>query len=152
MNNNETQKGNPGQALVYAKLPTQGYHLIEFNEPPQKGTCVAKAKIPRDTHLTSKQAPTRSRSRNCNPEPHRASLQTSSAQQESYLQLHGYLSDLPKVAVKYDTERVGQELQELPELHRKVLSNYAAKALGCVFFLGSRINLSCVPNVNFVYN
>lgn len=96
--------------------------------------------------------PTRGRSRNCNPEPHRASLRTSSAQQESYLQLHGYLSDLPKVAVKYDTKRVGQELQELPELHRKVLSNYAAKAFGCVFFLSSRINLSCVPNVNFVYN
>lgn len=71
------------------------------------------------------------------------------SQQESYLQLHGYESDLLKVAVKYD---IGKSWQELPELHRKVLSIYEVNAFGCVFFLGSRINHSCIPNSTFAYN
>ncbi|KAJ5876733.1 hypothetical protein N7455_000198 [Penicillium solitum] len=148
MNSHETEKGNPGQALAYAKLP---HHLIEFKESPQKGVGVfAKANIPRGTRIISEQAQLKVdletvTLKNIVP----AFERLSPAQQESYLQLHEYESDLLKVAVRYN---VGKSWQELPELHRKVLSIYAANAFGCVFFLGSRINHSCIPNVNFVYN
>jgi hypothetical protein len=45
-----------------------------------------------------------------------------------------------------------QNWQEIPELHRTVLAIYAANAFGRVFLLGSRINHSCLPNINFAYN
>ncbi|CAI7651134.1 unnamed protein product [Penicillium discolor] len=124
-------------------------HLIEFKESLQKGGGVfAKANIPRGTRIISEQALLEFdletvTLKNIVPAFERLSPA------ESYLQLHEYKSDLLKVAVRYE---IGKSWQELPELHRKVLSIYAANAFGCVFFLGSRINHSCIPNVNFVYN
>lgn len=52
---------------------------------------------------------------------------------------------------------MGQAWLDLSVLHRKVLAIYAANAFGGgggagVFLLGSCINNSCLPNINFTYN
>jgi hypothetical protein len=70
-------------------------------------------------------------------------------EQTSYLELHGYACDLYKDAVEQAT---GQGWYEFPELHRKVLAIYAANSFNGVFLLGSRINHSCIPNIDFAYN
>lgn len=48
---------------------------------------------------------------------------------------------------------VKQAWEDIPELHRAVLSIFKANAFGGMIFLtGSRINHSCIPNLNFAYN
>ncbi|KAF2868037.1 TPR domain protein [Massariosphaeria phaeospora] len=79
----------------------------------------------------------------------RAFERLSSPQQRCYLELHEFASDTFKRAVENE---MGQKWQEIPELHRKVLAISAANAFGNVFFLGSRINHSCIPNIHFAYN
>jgi hypothetical protein len=71
------------------------------------------------------------------------------SQQECYLELHEYAGDLFKSIVELET---GKSWQDLPELHRKVLAIYAANTFGSVFYFGSRLNHSCIPNVNFAYH
>lgn len=75
--------------------------------------------------------------------------QLSAPQQELYLQLHAYACDAFKRAAEREMEHTWQEI---PKLHRTVLSVYAANAFGSVFWLGSRINHSCLPNLNFSFN
>jgi hypothetical protein len=70
-------------------------------------------------------------------------------QQTLYLELHQHACGAFKRAAKREMER---NWQQIPELHRTVLSIYAANAFRGVFLLGSRINHSCIPNVNFAYN
>ncbi|KAF7592476.1 hypothetical protein BBP40_000211 [Aspergillus hancockii] len=70
-------------------------------------------------------------------------------QQTLYLELHGHACDAFKRAAEREMER---KWQQIPELHRTVLSIYAANAFRGVFLLGSRFNHSCIPNVNFAYN
>ncbi|KAJ5538643.1 TPR domain protein [Penicillium frequentans] len=46
-----------------------------------------------------------------------------------------------------------QAWEDIPEFHRTVLSIFKANAFGGMIFLtGSRINHSCIPNLNFAYN
>ncbi|KAJ5448332.1 hypothetical protein N7445_003153 [Penicillium cf. griseofulvum] len=70
-------------------------------------------------------------------------------QQKSYLELHGYAGELFKSIVERE---IGKSWRDIPELHCKLLVIYVANAFCSVFFLGSRINHSCIPNVNFAYN
>lgn len=73
-----------------------------------------------------------------------------SLQQESYLGLYAYACDDFKRA----TEReVGKPWENIPKLHREVLSISAANAFNsAVFLLSSRINHSCISNIHFAYN
>lgn len=75
--------------------------------------------------------------------------QFSAPQQELYSQLHAYACDAFKRAAEREMEHAWQEI---PELHRTVVSVYAANAFGSVFWLGSRINHSCLPSLNFSFN
>lgn len=70
-------------------------------------------------------------------------------QQTLYLELHGHACDAFKRAAEREMER---KWHEIPELHRTVLSIYAANAFDGVFLLGSRFNHSCIPNVHFSFN
>jgi hypothetical protein len=73
----------------------------------------------------------------------------SPAQQTSYLELHEYAGDAFKDAVEQELQ---QSWDEIPELHRRVLGIHKANNFEDVFWLGSRINHSCIPNVDFQYN
>ncbi|KAJ5475202.1 TPR domain protein [Penicillium diatomitis] len=66
-----------------------------------------------------------------------------------YLQLHAYACGAFKRAAGHE---MGQAWKEISGLHRKVLSIFAANSFKDVFWLGSRINHSCLPNVAFSYN
>ncbi|KAJ5374219.1 hypothetical protein N7517_006225 [Penicillium concentricum] len=72
------------------------------------------------------------------------------SRQESLLEPYGYAGELSKHFVEFE---IGKSWEELPELHRKVFAIYAANTFGgFVFFLGYRLNHSCIPNLNFAYN
>jgi hypothetical protein len=73
----------------------------------------------------------------------------SSAQQTSYLELHAYACDAFKIVIEQELQ---QSWNEIPELHRRVLGFHKANNFEDVFWLGSRINHSCIPNVHFAYN
>ena len=71
------------------------------------------------------------------------------AQKTTYLELHGFACDAFKRATEHD---IGMAWQDLPELCCRILSIWQANTFGDVFPLASRINHSCVPNINFAYN
>lgn len=123
-----------------------------MRESASKGLGIfAKFNIPRGTRVISEPAlleVEREGSSNAKDIVQRFE-QLASSQQELFLQLHGYACDSFKCAAEREME---QAWQDISELHRKVLSIYAANAFGNVYFLGSRINHSCLPNVNFAYN
>ncbi|KAJ5503599.1 hypothetical protein N7463_006473 [Penicillium fimorum] len=125
--------------------------LIEFKESAQKGLGVfAKTNIPRGTRVISENALLEIDIKTVTLNSIVPAFEhLPPSQQKSYLELYGYAGELFKHFVEYET---GKSWQELPEVHRKVLAIYAANAFGYVFFLGSRINHSCIPNVNFAYN
>lgn len=65
-------------------------------------------------------------------------------QQEQYLTLHYYASDGFKRSVE---EEIGQSWDSIPELDRTVLGIWGTNAYVNVFLLSSRINHSCLPNI-----
>lgn len=71
------------------------------------------------------------------------------SEQSLYLELRGHASASFKCAAERE---MGQSWDEIQDVHRRVLAIYAANAFGGVFLLGSRINHSCLPNINFAYN
>jgi hypothetical protein len=132
-------------------LPDQS-NLIEVRESPSKGLGIfAKFNIPRGTRVISEPALLEVRREgNSNAKDIVQTFEElTSSQQELFLQLHGYACDSFKCAAEREME---QAWQDISELHRKVLSIYAANAFGNIYLLGSRINHSCLPNVNFAYN
>jgi hypothetical protein len=67
------------------------------------------------------------------------------SQQSSYLQLHAFASDALKRMIE---EQIGRDWSTLTYMQRKVLAIYQTNNFdGSVVLLGSRINHSCVPNV-----
>ena len=131
---------------------TDQSNLIEVRESANKGFGIfAISKIPRGTRVISEPAlleVTHGEATNAK-DIVRAFEQLTPSQQERFLELHGYACDSFKQAAGCEME---QTWQEISELHRKVLSIYAANAFGSVFLLGSRINHSCLPNIHFAYN
>ncbi|KAJ5998544.1 hypothetical protein N7451_006354 [Penicillium sp. IBT 35674x] len=71
-------------------------------------------------------------------------------QRDSFVKLSGFASLAFKMSVADEFEK---SWEGIPELHRTVLSTFKANAFGGMIFLtGSRINHSCIPNLNFAYN
>ncbi|XMA13710.1 hypothetical protein WAI453_006501 [Rhynchosporium graminicola] len=73
----------------------------------------------------------------------------SSSRQSAYLSLHEFACDS---FIRAAERELGQYWENTPKIHRRVLGIWAANSFGDVFLLGSRINHSCIPNVNFAYN
>lgn len=123
-----------------------------MRESAGKGLGVfAKSNIPRGTRIIS-EAPLLEVSRGENSDAKDivvAFEQLPSSQQGLFLELRGYACDSFKRAVEHE---MGQLWRDIPELRRTVLAIYAANASGNVYWLGSRINHLCLPNVNFAYN
>jgi hypothetical protein len=71
------------------------------------------------------------------------------SQQSVYLSLHEFACDS---FIRAAERELGQHWENILHIHRKVLGIWAANSFGDVFLLGSRINHSCIPNVNFAYN
>jgi hypothetical protein len=126
-------------------------HLIERRESQGRGLGIfATGYIPRGTRIVAEPALLKvSRDTTDAKDIVRAFESLSSSQKKSYLELHDYACDLFKRAAEREMDR---DWEKIPELHRKVLGVWAANAFGSVFLLGSRINHSCTPNVNFAYN
>ena len=123
-----------------------------MRESTSKGLGVfAKSNIPRGTRVISEPALLEvRREANSNAKDIvQVFEQLTSSQQELFLELHGYACHSFQRAAEREMQ---QDWQDISGLHRKVLSIYAANAFGNVFLLGSRINHSCLPNVNFAYN
>lgn len=123
-----------------------GRHLIEVRETPGKGLGIfARTHIPRGTRIIAEKPLLRAtivstHGVNVQDSFERLSL----AEQHAYLQLYGYASP---------TLQKDNDWASLPELNRKVLAIYAANRWGRdVFWLASRFNHSCIPNVHNAYN
>ncbi|KFY65616.1 hypothetical protein V496_02447 [Pseudogymnoascus sp. VKM F-4515 (FW-2607)] len=127
-------------------------HLIEQKESQGRGLGIfATGYIPCGTRIVAESALLKI-SRDTTTDAKvivRAFEGLSSSQKKAYLELHDYACDLFKRAAEREMD---QDWEKIPELHRKVLGVWAANAFGSVFLLGSRINHSCTPNVNFAYN
>jgi hypothetical protein len=123
-----------------------GRWLIEVKETPEKGLGIfAKMQIPRGTRIIAETPLLRATafSTHC-VNVQDAFERLSSAKQHAYLQLHGYASP---------TLKKDNNWPSLPELNRKVLAIFAANRWGSdVFWLASRFNHSCIPNVHNAYN
>ncbi|KAF7131479.1 hypothetical protein CNMCM5793_004704 [Aspergillus hiratsukae] len=130
-------------------------HLIEVRESPSKGLGVfAKANIPCGTRVIAEPALLEVSGRDANMNSNANDILQAyesllPSQQKLYLSLHGFACTLYKEKVERDMR---QDWLQLTELHRTVLSIYVANTFGAVFLLGSRINHSCVPNLDFSYN
>ena len=69
--------------------------------------------------------------------------------QKAYLHLNEYTSD--EMIAQVESE-LKQEWKTIPEVYQKVLSIYATNSSDGVFWFGSSINHSCVPNLDFALN
>lgn len=126
-------------------------HLVEVRESQGKGLGIfAIANIPRGTRVIAEAALLKLDRKSGDA---RNILQAfnslPTAEQNLYLELHGFACAAFRRAAE---QEMGQSWQSMPELQRRVLAIFAANAFGDVFFLGSRINHSCIPNINFAYN
>ncbi|CZT53325.1 uncharacterized protein RSE6_14818 [Rhynchosporium secalis] len=72
----------------------------------------------------------------------------SSSRQSAYLSLHEFACDS---FIRAAERELRQYWENIPKIHRRVLGIWAANSFGDVFLLGSRINHSHIPNVNFAY-
>jgi hypothetical protein len=129
---------------------TDSRHLIEVLDAPGKGKGVfAKATIPRGTRVIAETAllPTNG----FNAEGIRDSYNAlTQADQQAYLSLFSYVGlDLKRQAEK----GLHMPWNDIDATVREVLAIAVTNMFNRgVFLLGSRINHSCIPNVNFAFN
>jgi hypothetical protein len=121
-------------------------HLIEVREAPGKGLGIfAKENISRGTRIVAERPLLKV---NILPS-HCVDVQTPFNNlplpaQKAYLGLHGYASN---------TLKKDNDWNSLSALTRKILAIYAANHWGRdVFWLASRFNHSCIPNLHNAYN
>jgi hypothetical protein len=76
--------------------------------------------------------------------------QTSPHSNNSYLQLHEFANPIFREAAEHE---LGRPWSKVPDLDRKVLGIWCGNSWGSgVFFQGSLINHSCLPNTSFAIN
>lgn len=129
-----------------AHTPLDARHLIEVRETPGKGLGIfAKEKIPRGTRVVAEFPLLKATALSS----HIVNVQGAfnnlpPAKQRAYLDLHGHASE---------TFKKDNDWKSLPALNRRVLAIYAANRWGQdVFWLASRFNHSCIPNIHNAYN
>jgi SET domain-containing protein len=121
-------------------------HLIEIREIPEKGRGIfAKEKISRGTRIVAESPLLKATA----VSSHGVNVLTafnnlSPPKQRAYLDLHGHASETLKKDNDWDS---------LPDLDRRVIAIYATNHWGRdVFWLASRFNHSCIPNIHNAYN
>ncbi|KAJ4358771.1 uncharacterized protein N0V89_003355 [Didymosphaeria variabile] len=126
-------------------------HLIEVKVAPGKGLGLfAQADIPRGTRIIAEAALLGKNVDYTAKDVVKEFRSLSPTLQSQYLGLHGCMPEDVKGQIELE---LGQKLENLSALHRKVFAIYAANAIGRIIYLhGSLFNHSCIPNVHFAYN
>lgn len=75
--------------------------------------------------------------------------QLSPSKQKSILELHGSASAR---FIREVERQMQQNWEDISDLHRRVLAIWATNTFGSLFWLGSRINHSCLPNIHFAWS
>jgi SET domain-containing protein len=132
--------------LSSAHSSHDGRHLVEVKQTPEKGLGIfARVRISRGTRIVAEAPLLKATAFS----PYGVNVQEpfdrlSSAKQRAYLELHEHASE---------TLKRDNDWESLPELNRKVLAIYAANSFGKdVFWLASRFNHACIPNIHNAYN
>ncbi|KAF2686179.1 TPR domain protein [Lentithecium fluviatile CBS 122367] len=121
-------------------------HLIEVRETLGKGLGIfSREKIPRGTRIVAESPLLKATA----VSSHVVNVQAAfnnlpPPKQRAYLSLHGHASE---------TLKKENDWESLPDLNRRVLAIYFANHWGRdVFWIASRFNHSCIPNIHNAYN
>jgi SET domain-containing protein len=132
--------------LSSARSSHDSRHLVEVKETPEKGLGIfARVRIARGTRIVAEAPLLKATAFS----PYGMNVQEpfdrlSSAKQRAYLELHEHASE------RFKREN---DWKSLPELRHKLLAIYAANSFGNdVFWLASRFNHACIPNIHNAYN
>jgi SET domain-containing protein len=149
------EQGNQGEASMHSfcsELNTaDSRHLMELKPFPGKGLGLfANEKILRGTRILAEQVLLATNEDSGCKGILSEFKSLSPSQQDAYFDLHGYTEDLHR---RMTAKELGCKWQNIPALHRRVLSIYHANAFEKgVFILRSRMNHSCLPNTITKYN
>ncbi|KAF2800387.1 TPR domain protein [Melanomma pulvis-pyrius CBS 109.77] len=126
-------------------------HLIQVQNTPSAGFGVfAIARIPRSTRILSAPLLLALNGGEDPSEILRAVNRLDDADKARYLELHPFAAPVRKDNVKRHT---GKHWQHLAEWERNAIGVYDANSFEVgVYFLPSRINHSCIPNVHYEFN
>ncbi|KAF2193110.1 TPR domain protein [Zopfia rhizophila CBS 207.26] len=143
---NQKQASHPD-----SKAP-DAHHLISVQKTPSKGLGIfAEENIPRGTRVIAE--PLLLSLDGGSEDPNnilRAFEKLSNKEKELYLQFHGFSCQLRKKGVE---RYIGKTWSRLSSLQKKVISIYDANGFDVgVFYLASRINHSCIPNIHYEFN
>jgi SET domain-containing protein len=126
--------------------PLGGRHLIEVKDTPGNGLGIlARTHIPKGLRIITETPLLKAEAFSGHGvNTQEAFDRLSPVKQRAYRDLHGYASQ---------TLKKDNDWASLPELNRKVLTIFFANRWGRdVFWLTSRFNRSCIPNVHNAYN
>ncbi|CAI6332429.1 unnamed protein product [Periconia digitata] len=126
-------------------------HLIEVRDTPQSGLGVfAVAPIPRATRILSEPLLLALDGGENPTEILKAVNKLSKEDKARYLELHPFAPPVRKDLAK---KHMGKRWQDLAQWERDAIGVYDANSFEVgVYFLPSRINHSCLPNVHYEYN
>lgn len=126
-------------------------HLIQVRNTPFAGLGVfAIARIPKSTRILSTPLLLTLDGGEDPNEILSAVSKLSDVDKAQYLELHPFGSHVRRRNVK---ERTGKHWQHLQEWERNAIGVYDANSFEVgVYYLPSRINHSCIPNVHYEYN
>jgi hypothetical protein len=143
--------GRNGHTGSKPTLAEDSRHMIQVRNTSSAGLGVfAIARIPRSTRILSTQLLLALDGGEDPNEILRAVSKLSEADKAQYLELHPFGSQMRKDNV---TKRMGRHWQHLQEWERNAIGVYDANSFEVgVYYLPSRINHSCIPNVHYEYN
>lgn len=132
-------------------VPNDSRHLIEVQQTPFEGLGVfATAPIPQATRILSEPL-LLALNGGENPAEILSSVsKLSESDRAKYLELHAFAPPVRKDLVK---KHIGKRWQDLAKWERDAIGVYDANSFEVgVYYLPSRINHSCIPNVHYEYN
>ena len=147
----ENTLDDPSNSHTESTASSNASNLIEVQQTPSKGLGVfATAHIPHSTRILSSPLLLSLNGGENPTEILRAFSNLGDAEKAQYLELHPFAPPVRKANVKRYT---GKRWEELADWERKVIGIYDANSFEVgVYFLPSRINHSCIPNVHYELN
>ncbi|KAF2638207.1 TPR domain protein [Massarina eburnea CBS 473.64] len=151
LNGNASRGHSNGHSNSHSKESDDARHLIEVRQTPFKGLGVfAKAPIPRATRILSEPL-ILALNGGENPAEILSTVNKLSKEDKArYLELHPFAPSIRKDVVK---KYMGKRWGDLTNWERDAIGVYDANSFEVgVYFLPSRINHSCIPNVHYEFN
>ncbi|PVI00906.1 TPR domain protein [Periconia macrospinosa] len=141
----------PNGSANGTSLPKDARHLIEVRDTPESGLGVfAIAPIPRATRILSEPLLLALDGGENPTEILKAVNKLSKEDKARYLELHPFAPPVRKDLAK---KHMGKRWEDLAQWERDAIGVYDANSFEVgVYFLPSRINHSCLPNVHYEYN